>query len=354
MESVIQNKSDTAERSAIINLTAVWAFSEGFIGGILNAAKIPFKGLILGGIAVIIITTIASVSGQRGIILRTGLIVIIIKAILSPYSSIAAYFAVFMQTILGELFFTKRKSITASAIALGIITSALSSLQRVIVATLIFGSMLWETIDQFTVYLYNEFFGGKEIPANFKFSQWLIIIYVSIHCIAGFLIGLFAVKISAKVISEKHAEEKFLKGLKFSHEPGITDRAPGRRSRIVKISKAAVYVFLLAALVLSYTTGDDYIDSKSVWVMLIRSVIITLLWFRIISPVLRYFLRKKLLKSKNKYSEDIQHILNILPFLKKLFPFAWKTSEGKGLKKLSAFVSIVLGAMLYSNFESEI
>lgn len=353
METSAKSNSDTAGKSAIINLTAVWAFSEGFIGGILNAAKIPFKGLILGSIAVTIITLIASISQKKSIILRTGIIVMIVKAVLSPYSSIGAYFAVFMQTILGELFFKNRKFIKAPAIILGIVTSALSSIQRVIIATLIFGAQLWETVDQFTVYLYNEFFGAKEIPSDFKFSQWLIIIYVSIHCIAGLFIGLFAAKISAKVISEKPAEEEFFEKLRSGINQNSSVYLPKKKNRFLKLSKTAVYVFLLIALILSYTTGDSYIDSKSIWVMLARSIIITLLWFRIISPVIRTLLRRKLLKGRSKYSEDIHSVMNLLPFLKKLFPYAWKTSSGKGLKKIPEFVSIILGAMLYTNFETE-
>lgn len=55
----LDHLSDEQKRLAIQRLTALWAFSESGLGGVVHALKIPFTGIMLGGFAVIIITLIA-------------------------------------------------------------------------------------------------------------------------------------------------------------------------------------------------------------------------------------------------------------------------------------------------------
>lgn len=352
MQSTIQNKSSS--QTAIINLTALWAFSEGFLGGILNAVKIPFKGLLLGSIAVIIITLIAGLSDKKGIILRTGIIVMIVKVMLSPYTSVPAYFAVFVQTVLGELFFLNRNFKTIPAILLGIITSATSSIQRIIVLTLVFGNALWETIDQFTDYLYGEFFGGKA-PADFKLSNWLIGIYVGIHCVVGFFVGLYASRLSIKIKSEKTEKEKFISYVKANsvNDKKLISKSKKKKNKFLKGTKIFLYIFLLAVLILSYVLKDSYFDSKSIWLMIIRSLLITILWFKLVSPLIRNVLKKRLMKNKTKYSDEIENIFGILPFIKLMFRFSRRESSEKNLSGIKNFfnsLTIFLSILINTDF----
>lgn len=353
---MLKRSEGNTSQVAIINLTAFWAFSEGFLGGILNALKIPFKGLFLGSISVIVITLIAGFSDKRGTILRTGMIVMILKLMLSPYTSVPAYFAVFVQTLLGELFFLNRNYTTIPAILLGTITSAFSSIQRIVVLTLVMGNAFWDTIDQFTSYIYNEFFGGKTIPAEFKFSSWLVGTYIVIHCIVGFIVGLYASRLSAKIKKEKFDAEKFAEEMnKVTDKDGVNIKERKKnKSKIFRATKIILYGFLLLVLILSYVSTDGYFDPKSVWIMLFRSVAITVLWFKIVAPVLQKIVRKKLMKKKDKYSGDIQNVLRILPFIKKLFAYARKEAAlNTGLKKISSFVVIIFTVLLKYDFTSD-
>jgi hypothetical protein len=56
--------TNNLEKSAvsIARLTALWAFVEAGLGGILHAFKVPFTGLLVGGMAVMLITLIAHFS----------------------------------------------------------------------------------------------------------------------------------------------------------------------------------------------------------------------------------------------------------------------------------------------------
>ena len=49
----------TQRLNAIQRLTALWAFTESGLGGIMHALQIPFTGLLVGGMAVIMISLIA-------------------------------------------------------------------------------------------------------------------------------------------------------------------------------------------------------------------------------------------------------------------------------------------------------
>ncbi|MEO6696119.1 MAG: hypothetical protein ABIY50_11900 [Ignavibacteria bacterium] len=354
------NNNSSNSNSAVKNLTVLWAFSEGFLGGILNAVKIPFKGLLLGNISVTIIIFIAAFSKQTSDILKAGIITTTVKAVISPYYSLPAYVAVFFQTVTGALLFISKKFMMLSGVMLGVITSVLSSVQRIVVLTLLFGNAFWETVDKFAAYVYNEFSGNKELPLNFKFSHWLIGAYILIHAIVGFIVGLYATRLAKKIISENEDRQIFLDEFskKISDEEIESTRMTSKnRNKFFKTSRIILYIFLITSLILSYVlkdnSGSNYFNSKSLWIMLLRSVIIMVLWFKVFAPLLGKLLRSKLMKSKNKYSSEIHYTLNALPLVKKLSVFTWNKADGKGITKLSNFVSLMIPAILKVNFESK-
>lgn len=91
-------------------IIAIWGFSEAALGGILHALKIPLTGMFVGGAAVVLITLLAHFSQKKSIILNATVTVIIIKAVISPHSPLAAYFAVTLQGLLGFIFSQQLKS----------------------------------------------------------------------------------------------------------------------------------------------------------------------------------------------------------------------------------------------------
>src|SRR5438045_6606034 len=100
----IQYKDLTNEQrsAAVQRLTALWAFSESGLGGIMHALQIPFTGLVVGGMSVIMISFIAQISDhQYREILKSAMIVLIIKAMVSPYTPFPAYIAVSFQALSG-------------------------------------------------------------------------------------------------------------------------------------------------------------------------------------------------------------------------------------------------------------
>ena len=135
---VIKAEADTtADGMAVWKITALWAFSEAALGGILHAFKIPFRGVFVGGSAVILISLIAYFSSNRGTILKSTLLVILIKGIISPHTPVTAYFAVLIQGAIGELLFFQKRFFKTSSLLLGIITLLYSSTQKILILTIV-------------------------------------------------------------------------------------------------------------------------------------------------------------------------------------------------------------------------
>ena len=114
----------TASRLTIIRrLTALWALSESGLGGIMHALKIPFTGLIVGGISVIIVSLISYLSSNsRESILRSLIIVLTIKLAISPHSSFTAYVAVSFQAVSAWFFFRYISDLRIAAYTTAIIS----------------------------------------------------------------------------------------------------------------------------------------------------------------------------------------------------------------------------------------
>ncbi|MGB5288359.1 MAG: hypothetical protein WBN42_07680, partial [Ignavibacteriaceae bacterium] len=71
-------------RISILKITALWAFSESAFGGILHALTIPLRGLFISSAAVLFISLIALFAKSNKDILKATIIVILIKAVVSP------------------------------------------------------------------------------------------------------------------------------------------------------------------------------------------------------------------------------------------------------------------------------
>ena len=175
---------------AIQRLTALWAFAECGLGGMLHALQMPFTGLIVGGLAVIIITLIAKFSDNNiSSIFKSLVIVLIIKLTISPFTPFPAYIAVSFQALIGCLLYPLLKVNYISVLLLSIVSMIESAIQKLLILTLIFGQSLWKATDAFFSFVANQFH-LKSIHG----ADWLIGIYLAIYIAGGILIALFALK----------------------------------------------------------------------------------------------------------------------------------------------------------------
>ena len=316
----------TSPQVSAKRLIALWALSEALLGGLLHAMRIPLTGFIIGGAAAALIILISRFRENNSTIIRATLTVIIIKMMMSPYTPVNAYFAVFIQGMLGYILLGSNTLFRFRAVIFGILVLTFSALQRIFVLTVIYGKTLWESIDIFIMILFEQF--GIEVQNNgpISFSFLIISLYVFAHIIAGGLIGLWSSgllnHIRSYVINFKEngseIELKMVKKKKRSRwkKPGMI---------IIVLVSGFLYVYSLMNPALS-----EEIALKPI-IMLVRAIIILTLWFYVLGPLLRKWIKKLLNKKKNEFSAEISDTIELMPYLKRLTIKCWEYSKDKSL-----------------------
>jgi hypothetical protein len=304
---------------AIQRLTALWAFAESGLGGILHALQIPFTGLIVGGMAVIIISFIAELSGNSyKQILKSAVIVLIVKAMVSPHTPFPAYIAVSFQALLGYALFILLRVNLISIFLLSTIAMMESAIQKLLILTLFYGKSLWTAVDEMIDFIAKQF-GTSSVDG----SQLLIGIYLLIYFIGGFIIGWIAYRV-IKGFSGKNPVSINNTVITFNTEM-FKDVAP-RKSFMNKL-----WMIILVLLVLSIILFAFAPDNKQGWLAVVRTVswtaAVILLWYMIARPVFTKLIQKLLRKKESKYRDEVLSVLSFLPALRQLTALAWQKSK---------------------------
>lgn len=353
-EIQIQSKNSYQESFLALTkaekITALWALSESTLGGLLHALKLPLRGMIISSVAIILIGMIAKFSDKRGQIIKSTLLVIFIKAAISPHSPATAYLSVFIQGLLGEFLFFSKKITLLPALLLGIIVSLFNGFQRVLVLTLIYGNTLWKSIDDLLNYIAKDWFFFS-VNSPIKFSSLLIILYVGMHLVIGIAAGILAYTIPRSV------ELKLKEPAIFIPFTEITlvkhNRAEHKNRKWLKPSAIIILIVSLAIVVLSYFYPLSHIIAvNDIAVMISRSILIMSLWFFILAPRIKNYLKKYFHKRQNKYVKDMNLFLTSIPTLKVIIAASWKSSSKfRGIKRLNIFMTTAL-VYLLQDYES--
>jgi hypothetical protein len=323
----------------IQRLIVIWALSEAALGGVLHALKIPLTGIFINGTAVLFISLIAYYSDQKGMIIKATLIVLLVKAAVSPHTPLNAYLAVSLQGIIGEILFFRIRFFKFICIVFGIVTLFLSGIQRIVVLTILYGESLWESIDIFANYVIKNMPFVSEHSVNYAISFWLIGLYVGVHIIFGFFIGLFAGKLPIKLDHLKKDNLIDINNSKDKSHVINVKKKPGR-FWLSKPSGIAVLILVTAILILTYVYPQfsESVAVKAI-IMIIRSVFIMLIWYLVAGPLLLKLYKKYIKKHGTKYSEEIDQTIRLLPFAKIIVVESWKLAKNyKPMKRLQKFI----------------
>jgi len=330
----------------INRVTAVWGFSEAAFGGILHALHIPLTGLFVGGAAVIFISLIAHYSQNKNQILRSTITVIIIKAIISPYTPLTAYLAVALQGVFGYLFFKFIKIEKAAAFLLGITSLLYSAMQKLIILTLVFGESLWNSINQFTVFIFMQFGLNKEVvPANI--SLILIFLYAGIHVIGGFYFGITAANIPVFI----KKQNIFYQELNLFHEKesDLFEKKKNAKKKWYRKPTGIFFIMLsIGFMIGTYLSPElDTDGSISILVMLIRAFLITFIWFSVLSPLILKKFNRIIEKKKFEKASELNAITSLFPDFKMIINYCWKKNSNlKGIKRINNFIRCSLFLLL--------
>jgi hypothetical protein len=334
------------QKQIYYRLIALWAVCEGVLGGIIHGFNLPISGLIIGGSAVILISLIAYYVPSKGSIIKATILVAIFKMMLSPHSPLPAYFAVFFQGIAGELIFfllnatspSRNKYFKVLCIVFAAIALVESGVQRIITMTIIYGIDFWKAVNDFISNL-----AGQQSVTNY--SLYITAGYVALHLVAGIFIGWLSGNIPINIKQWRTDDQfKFL----LQHETltsvnHIRNARSGKKSRW-KTGLRIVWIILLILFIQSeFKIGAPLLSSDEVLHILIRSFIILLTWYFLVSPLMLLLMKKWLAKQQSKSQSTINEILLLIPSTKLLLEKSWEySSDKKGFRRLNKFLKIVL------------
>lgn len=306
--------------NAIQRLTALWAFTESGLGGIMHALQIPFTGLLVGGMAVIMISLIAEISNHNfKQVLKSALIVLLVKAMVSPHTPFPAYIAVSFQAVLGYALFRLLKLNFLSIALLSTIAMLESAIQKLLIITLFFGKSLWVAMDDMVAFLAKQL--GNAVSNG---SYWIVGIYLLIYIAGGFFIAILAYRT--------------IKSFKTENSSFIPYSMPEATTQFVQLKKNSpknnfkkLWVLIVLMIGLSVVLFVFAADNKKGWLAVAKTFTWTLsailIWFMLISPLFTKAIQKLLKKKQSRYSEEVINILSFLPVLKQLTAQAWQQSK---------------------------
>lgn len=320
-------------------LIALWVLCEAMLGSIIFSFKIPVSGLVIGSCAVVCIALIAWYVPARGAIIRATVIVAIFKMMLTPQAPPAAYLAVFFQGLMGELLFQNKKHYRTACMMLALLAMTESAFQRILVITILYGNDFWTAVNTFM----NKLTGSSKLT---DYSFFIIFWYVAIHIIAGVLVGIWVGLLPNRINQMKGLQTKY-NILTTGAEINLPVK---RRSKNGRVFLFSIWILLIALYVQSFFhIGAPLLPSQLVAGILIRSAILILTWYFLISPVLKQLLNKWLQRKKQQSVQQVQEVLNLLPSTKRLVIKSWQLAAHlKGWRRVMLCCRIILANTFYT------
>jgi hypothetical protein len=337
MNSALSNKQRI---HAIQRLTALWAFAESGLGGIMHALQIPFTGLLVGGMAVIMISMIAEFSEHSyKQVLKSAVTVLIVKVMTAPFTPVTAYVAVSFQALLGFALFSLLRVNYLSIILLSVIAMLESAVQKLLVLILFFGNSLWKAMDNLIA-----FAAGQLNRIVLNGSYWIVGIYLFIYIAGAFFIAWLTYCTIKKFDTKNNYFT--LQESSLTNADLVWDIDVGKKNSYKKI-----WVLLFTMIMLSVILFFFSIDKKQGWLEVLKTITWTvsalLIWFVLISPLLTKLIQKLLKKKESLYSDEVAGTLSFLPVLKKLTALAWQQSKlYAGFKRWRFFFTTLIYATL--------
>jgi hypothetical protein len=321
------------QTQSIYKLTALWAFVECSLGGIMHLFKIPFTGFFVGGFAVLIIGLIAFLSQQNfKTILQATILVVLVKAAVSPQSPPPAYFAVLFQGLFGAIIFGSTGFNRLSALLFGCIAMVESSLQMIISKTIFYGMSFWKAIDL----LFKNILKDFHLDSTVSFSFWLVFSYVLLYAIWGLILGLWSSQLPSKLESKWQLISPQIKELNQTEFPD------SKKSLFKKWKWIGVAFTLLFIITVLLMNGAQKWDA---WFIILRTALVVAILYYVVAPFIQYIIKKY---STNRQNE-INTIVSDLPKIRQKaeLAYALASQNKKGLAKYKEFVWILITLTLY-------
>ena len=322
-------------------LIALWVLCESVLGGIIHGLKIPVSGLLVGSSAVICICLIAYYVPVKGVILKATVLVAIFKLLLSPHTPLPAYFAVFFQGFMGELLFLNRGNYRISCMLLSIVALLESAMQRILIMTVVYGTEFWKAL--------NDVAKNLTHGSGINYSFYLGVFYLIIHLLVGIFIGWYAASLPRRSARWNILHRDLILPVNEQGTMVFPDTAIGKNKK-ARTALLIIWIILIILFFQSYFgIGRSLLPSHISLQIFIRSIIILLAWYFVLSPLLSKILKQWLLKTQVQSSDEMNAVLKLLPSTKYILIKSWQlTSSLKGFSRLANYCKIVFVNTLHA------
>lgn len=326
----------TFDKQIYYRLIALWVLCEAILGGLMHAVKIPFTGIVVSSGAVICICLIAYYVPMKGAILKATIIVAIFKLMLSPHTPPSAYIAVFFQGLMGQILFFNLRFFRISCILLAVFALVESAFQRIIVLVILYGNNFWNAFNEFIKKL-----TGETIITNYSLA--FATGYIIMHAFIGLIVGVFAGSIVWQSKSWRLLHKEYLIENNIEEFSEIKTSESNKKTKI-----KYVFIFIWIALIVLFLQsylhiGKPLIPSQISLQIILRSILIILTWYFLLTPLLSFLIKKWLGRQQIKSQSDIIQVNLLLPSVKYIFLKSWQFSSSiKGWKRISVFCKMVL------------
>lgn len=325
----------------ILRLTALWGLGESGLGGWMHALHLPFTGIFVGGFAVVLIALIAWYSGFHfTTILRATLLVLLVKAAVSPQSPPAAYLAVAFQGLTGAALFSLLRNYRIAALLLCILAMAESALQKIIVATLIFGTDLWEATDRLFLSVVREL----GLASDISFSYGILISYVLLYVVWGIVLGLWIGGLPGRISEKAVSVSAQLKSVMAADMPEQKLRRKGKYWR-----RLAWYLIILLGMIGVFLWSEEGMANHKAIYLVVRTVAVLALLMGVIRPLVQWCMAVLLRRYRHRPQSELQKVMTVLPELHKIFrsAYALALQERRGWKRYTYFIFVLIVATLH-------
>lgn len=322
---------------AIFRITALWAFVECGLGGMMHALKLPFTGFFIGGFAVLCIGLLAHTSNKNAaVILRSTMLVVLVKAIVSPHSPPTAYLAVGFQGLSGALILSYLRPFALAAYFFGFLALLESALQKILVLFLFFGKPLFEAIEIF----FKDVLHNFGISSKISWASVIVCSYVALYSVWGLVLGFWINRLPNQ-LEKKHAEYA---GLSFSEV--LADQLPKKKKKRSWLFPVLVLLFVSVTFLLANgkTTGAQ----KALYAIL-RSVAVLTAWFFIVQPLVTWAFQRWAKRKADAEKGSLTQIMDALPDLRTKASLIYRhvAQQYKGWKRGREFVTALFVHAIY-------
>lgn len=289
----------------------------------MHAFHLPFTGVFLGGFSVLVIGMLAHFERHPfKQIIKATLIVMAVKASVNPMTSPMAYIAVGFQGLCGAAIFSLPFRNLLMSMGFAMLAMLESAFQKLLILTIFVGKEWLAALDIF----YNSVCKTFGFNQDYPFSMLVVILYLSIYCLWGLLLGIWIHKLPGQIAVRRTLYQDLTPAAEAVSAP----KKKGK-GKILILILLICFVGFYTFFMLSKGQGSD------LTFIVLRTLIIVLVWFYIFLPIWKQYIQRKLTEMKHEEMPDVLSFIPVISaYVKPLYNAVSK--EFKGLRKWKEFV----------------